>query len=36
MKVLGNLTPDQFLSEHWQRKPLLVRAALKDYVAPLA
>lgn len=36
MKVLGNLTPDQFLSEHWQRKPLLVRAALKDYVSPLS
>ena len=34
--MLGNLTPDQFLRVHWQRQPLLVRAALKDYVAPLS
>ena len=36
MKVLGNLTPEQFLRVHWQRQPLLVRAALADYVAPLS
>ncbi|WP_410498642.1 JmjC domain-containing protein [Chitinibacter sp. S2-10] len=25
--LLGNLTPEQFLSEYWQKKPLLIRQA---------
>ena len=28
--VLGTLTPAQFLRRHWQKKPLLVKAALPD------
>ena len=28
MSVLGGLSPDQFLSEHWQHQPLLVRNAV--------
>ena len=28
--LLGGLTPDQFLAKHWQKKPLLVRGAVRD------
>lgn len=28
---LGDLTPEQFLREYWQKKPLLVRNALPDF-----
>ena len=28
---LGNLTPDEFLQEYWQKKPLLVRKALPGF-----
>lgn len=28
---LGNLTPDAFLQQHWQKKPLLVRNALPGF-----
>jgi len=28
---LGNLTPERFLSEYWQKKPLLVRNALPGF-----
>ena len=30
--VLGGLTADQFLTEYWQKKPLLVRNALPDII----
>jgi len=33
--VLGGLALEHFLSEHWQRKPLLVRAAFPDFKPPL-
>lgn len=36
MKLLGDLSPDQFLAEYWQRKPLLVRNALKNFRSPLS
>ena len=36
MSVLGGLSPDQFLSEHWQRQPLLVRNALPDHRSPVS
>ncbi len=29
--LLGGLSADEFLREYWQRKPLLVRGALKDF-----
>lgn len=35
MRVLGDLSADQFLAEYWQRKPLLVRNALANYQPPL-
>ncbi len=29
--LLNNLTPDEFLSEYWQKKPLLIRQAIPDF-----
>jgi 50S ribosomal protein L16 3-hydroxylase len=29
--LLGSLTPQQFLAEHWQKKPLLVRQAIPGF-----
>ena len=29
--LLGGLTPQQFLSDYWQKKPLLVRQAIADF-----
>jgi 50S ribosomal protein L16 3-hydroxylase len=34
--LLGNLTPAQFMSRYWQKKPLLIRGAIADIVAPLS
>jgi 50S ribosomal protein L16 3-hydroxylase len=31
LTLLGGLTPSRFLKRHWQRKPLLVRAALPRF-----
>jgi len=33
--LLGGLTPAQFLSQHWQKSPLLIRDALPGFVSPL-
>ena len=30
LDVLGGMTAEQFLSEYWQKKPLLVRNALPE------
>jgi len=30
LDVLGGITAEQFLSEYWQKKPLLVRNALPE------
>jgi 50S ribosomal protein L16 3-hydroxylase len=30
MTLLGGLTPEEFLQEYWQKKPLLIRGALTD------
>jgi 50S ribosomal protein L16 3-hydroxylase len=34
--LLGGLTVDEFLAEYWQRRPLLVRGAMPDFVSPLS
>lgn len=34
--VLGELTPERFLSEYWQKKPLLIRQGLPGYTCPLS
>lgn len=36
MSILGDLSPDRFLSEYWQRQPLLVRDALPEYLSPVS
>lgn len=33
---LGDLTPEQFLAEYWQKKPLLIRQAIPGFVSPLS
>ena len=35
-KLLGGLTPEEFMRRHWQRRPLLVRRALEGSAAPLS
>lgn len=35
MNILGELTPQQFLSEYWQQKPLVVRGALAGFKCPV-
>ncbi len=34
--LLGGLTPRAFLRRHWQKKPLLVRGAIRDFRDPLS
>ncbi len=33
--MLGGLSAAEFLSDHWQRKPLLIRGAFPDFQCPL-
>ena len=33
--VLGGMSAEQFLAEYWQKKPLLIRGALRDVGAPV-
>jgi 50S ribosomal protein L16 3-hydroxylase len=35
MQLLGGLTAEQFLSQFWQRKPLLVRNAISNFKGPV-
>jgi len=32
---LGNLTPEQFLKEYWQKKPLVIRQAIPHFDCPI-
>ena len=36
MIPLGDLSVDQFLADYWQKKPLVIRNALSDFVCPIA
>lgn len=36
LPLLGGLSPAEFLRDYWQKRPLLVRGALPDYVCPLS
>jgi len=36
MSLFGNLSAKQFLRNHWQKKPLLIRQALPGLVSPLS
>jgi 50S ribosomal protein L16 3-hydroxylase len=31
----GDLTPEQFLKDYWQKKPLLIKGAFKDFTDPI-
>jgi 50S ribosomal protein L16 3-hydroxylase len=31
LALLGGISPDQFMSQYWQKKPLLIRAAVPDF-----
>ncbi|WP_028454893.1 cupin domain-containing protein [Chitinilyticum litopenaei] len=31
LQLLGGLTPDEFLAEYWQKKPLLIRQAVTNF-----
>ena len=35
-RLLGNLTPSQFMRRYWQKKPLLIRQAIPNVEAPLS
>jgi len=35
LTLLGNLTPAQFLSEYWHKKPLLIRQAIPQFIPPI-
>ena len=32
---LGDLSPEQFLKEYWQKKPLVIRNAFPDFTSPI-
>jgi len=36
MDVLGGLTPEAFLRDYWQKKPLVIRQALPGYRCPIS
>ncbi len=36
MVNLGGITPEQFLKEYWQKKPLLIRQAFPGYQCPVS
>ncbi len=33
---LGNLSPEEFMAEYWQKKPLLIRQAFPDFKSPIS
>lgn len=35
-QVLGKFSPEDFLRHYWQKKPLLIRQAIPDFVSPLS
>jgi 50S ribosomal protein L16 3-hydroxylase len=35
LTLLGGLTPALFMRSYWQKKPLLIRQAINDFVAPI-
>lgn len=34
--ILGGLSPEEFLADYWQQKPLLIRNALPGFVSPIS
>src|SRR5450830_310597 len=36
LALLGNISPEQFLAEYWQKKPLLIRGAIPEFTGLLS
>jgi 50S ribosomal protein L16 3-hydroxylase len=36
LALLGGLSPETFMRRHWQKKPLLIRGAMPDVLAPVS
>lgn len=36
LTLLGSLTPQEFLRDFWQKKPLLIRQAIPNYISPIS
>ena len=36
MQLLGGISAQTFLQQYWQKKPLLIRQAMPDFIAPLS
>ncbi|MFD2228613.1 cupin domain-containing protein [Alkalimarinus sediminis] len=36
INILGTITPEQFLKEYWQKKPLLIRQAIPNFECPVS
>ncbi len=36
INILGTISAEQFLNEYWQKKPLLIRQAIPDFVSPVS
>ncbi len=36
LELLGGLTPDEFMRDYWQRKPLLIRGAIPNFTPSLS
>lgn len=36
MQLLGGLSREEFLTQYWQKKPLLIRQAMPDYQSPIS
>ncbi|WP_159991975.1 JmjC domain-containing protein [Pelistega ratti] len=34
--LLGQISPEKFMKEYWQRKPLLIRQAIKNFTLPIS
>jgi len=34
--ILGEISTEQFLRDYWQKKPLLIRKALPDFISPIS
>ncbi|MBT7904422.1 MAG: cupin domain-containing protein, partial [Porticoccaceae bacterium] len=33
--LLGDISPQEFLRDYWQKKPLLIRSAIADFEPPI-
>src|SRR5690554_6450935 len=36
INILGDISPEKFLKQYWQKKPCLIRRAIPDYHCPVS